>query len=485
MRLVLACAASAAALSPFSALRSDATLPAFHAALNSTRLGAATLQRLGATPSQLTAPQQLHLAPGAVPGSSLSITWVTAVPLPEGCLQQASYWPADGSGSSQSADAESYTYSAGVGGWHGQLHSAQLTGLAPGVRYSYTVGGSGAAGAPCSPRSEARAAALPPPRGAPSAYLAVAADMGTIVPLGWAVADLMAEDALEGAQRFDAVVLAGDLAYATVEPSSCSAANPGCDEVEWTWDAFGLQLEPLAEALPLLTAVGNHEHVPGNITRSSNGTAPATAPSAFAAYQARYPMPTPAPGAFWWATDVGPLHLLFLSSEHAFDAASPQWAWAAGDLRALDRGATPWVAVVLHRPVYSAAVLEWEDHCPGGKLAVALEPLLQLGGGVDVVLQGHIHSWERTHPVRNGTVVARPGGAGNATYVNPGAPIYVVQGTSGALPENVFFDPAPAWSAARNLGSFGYGRLRVNASAFAYEYVGLTGAVLDAFAITK
>jgi hypothetical protein len=45
--------------------------------------------------------------------------------------------------------------------------------------------------------------------------------------------------------------------------------------------------------------------------------------------------------------------------------------------------------------------------------------------------------------------------------------------------------PPPAWSAARNLGSFGYGRLHVNASALAYEYVGLTGVVLDQFWITQ
>jgi hypothetical protein len=276
------------------------------------------------------------------------------------------------------------------------------------------------------------------------------------------------------------MILAGDLAYATVDPHSCSPTNPSCDELEWTWDSFGLQLEPITETLPLFSAVGNHEGVGGNIT-AADGT---VRHSAFASYEARYPMPAPAPGAFWWSTDVGPLHLLFLSSEHAFAPASAQWAWAQADLAAVDRAATPWVAAVLHRPIYSAAVLEWEDHSPGGKLAVALEPLLQ-GGAVDLVLAGHIHSWEYTHPVRNGTVVARPSGAGNATYVNPGAPIYVVQGTSGALPENVFFDPPPAWSASRILGSFGYGRLRVNASALEYSYVGLTGVVLDAFAITK
>jgi hypothetical protein len=66
------------------------------------------------------------------------------------------------------------------------------------------------------------------------------------------------------------------------------------------------------------------------------------------------------------------------------------------------------------------------------------------------------------------------------------------QGTSGGLPENVFFDPAPAWSAARILGSFGYGRLTLLPAAAAamplqlvYEFVGMHGQVLDAWAINK
>ena len=52
--------------------------------------------------------------------------------------------------------------------------------------------------------------------------------------------------------RYDAVVLGGDLSYSTVEPSSCSAANPGCDSLEFVWDFFGLQIEPFAATAALL-----------------------------------------------------------------------------------------------------------------------------------------------------------------------------------------------------------------------------------------
>jgi hypothetical protein len=80
---------------------------------------------------------------------------------------------------------------------------------------------------------------------------------------------------------------------------------------------------------------------------------------------------------------------------------------------------------MLHRPVLSAAVLEWESHCPGGPLSAALEPLFY-AAGVDAVLAGHIHSYERTHAVFNGTVRGRPA-PNSTTYVDPGAPIYAVQ----------------------------------------------------------
>ena len=47
---------------------------------------------------------------------------------------------------------------------------------------------------------------------------------------------------------------------------------------------------------------------------------------------------------------------------------------------------------MIHRPVYSAALLEWADHSPGGKLSAAWEPLFL--GRVDLVLSGHIHTFQ-------------------------------------------------------------------------------------------
>jgi hypothetical protein len=141
------------------------------------------------------------------------------------------------------------------------------------------------------------------------------------------------------------------------------------------------------------------------------------------------------------------VHLVAASSEHDFAPGSAQLAWLDADLAAVDRARTPWIVVALHRPVLSAAVLEWADHSPGAKLSAAFEPLFRRHA-VDLCVAGHIHSYEYTFPVFNGTVLGgyAPGANGSdgtaPTFVDPPAPIYVVQGTSGALPENIFFDPA-------------------------------------------
>ena len=45
-------------------------------------------------------------------------------------------------------------------------------------------------------------------------------------------------------------------------------------------------------------------------------------------------------------------------------------------------------------------------------------------------------------------------------YVNPEHPVYVVQGTSGAMLKNKWVSPTPEWS-ARRLSRYGYGRITI------------------------
>ncbi len=120
--------------------------------------------------------------------------------------------------------------------------------------------------------------------------------------------------------------------------------------------------------------------------------------------------------------------------------------------------------LTLHRPVYSADSSEYDSHRPGAPLAKWLEPVCK-AYSVDIVLQGHVHCAERTQAQFNGTVITAAGNEGNGTaantYRNPGAPVYIVQGTSGAFQKETFVDPAPEWSAFRLNGVYGYGIMEV------------------------
>lgn len=170
---------------------------------------AARFPRLAAAPA--TTPQQVRLAPGPQPGASMRASWATISPVVNG-TPRVSWWPAGQPGAAAAAPAARSTYSAGETGWSGALYSAVMAPLAPGVSYEYSVGTP-------DETTDVRSFSLPPSGPASHARVAFAADMGTIVPLGWAVADRLVQDHLEG-ERFDAVVIGGDLSYSTVSPGS-------------------------------------------------------------------------------------------------------------------------------------------------------------------------------------------------------------------------------------------------------------------------
>lgn len=200
----------------------------------------------------------------------------------------------------------------------------------------------------------------------------------------------------------------------------------------------------------------NHENCPGTI----NGVA-----NAFAAYNTRYVMQpasvVPAANGsanLYYSYDHGPVHWISLCSELDLSMGSPQWVWLQTDLAAVanNRNVTPWLIVTIHRPIYSTDTSEYDSHSPGCPFSVALEPSFKTYG-VDLVLQGHEHCYERSAAVFNGTVLQT-----GPQYVNPGAPVYIVAGMSGAFQRETFVTPTPAWSAVAFQNVYGFGRLTIN-----------------------
>jgi hypothetical protein len=92
-----------------------------------------------------------------------------------------------------------------------------------------------------------------------------------------------------------------------------------------------------------------------------------------------------------------------------------QTQWLKEDLAKVDRNKTPWVIVMMHAPFYNTNKhylmfpdgkrndrrrLSGNDKNPWWWMMKVLEPVLN-DYGVDFVFNGHVHTYERMHPVNN------------------------------------------------------------------------------------
>ena len=115
----------------------------------------------------------------------------------------------------------------------------------------------------------------------------------------------------------------------------------------------------------------------------------------------------------------------------------------------------------------------------------AMESLL-FDYNVDLAIWGHDHHYERTHPVFEEEVYANNTGTHSDPYYLPGATIHIVAGMSGRSVYDGLEEPAPEWSAYREL-SYGYTRFEVTKSGtLHYEFVrNSDGKVSDEFWIVR
>jgi acid phosphatase type 7 len=373
-----------------------------------------------------TTPQEIHLA-CSDDVSQMRVMWAahlhyTGLPTVKYGMSAVSL--------NRSVTGVNYQYSVANGSWTSMpMYRAVMTNLVPSVMYFYQVGGDD------SWSDVMNFTSSPAVGSTESLSFAVYGDMGTVMPFGYAVTDELIEANRQ--QPFRAALHVGDIAYAGV--NSWGAYEP-------IWDLYMNQIQPFASHVPYQVAVGNHE-----------------AYYNYEAYNKRFKMPgnSSSEGVdtfFWWSYNFGNVHFTATSSEHNYTTGSPQWEWIKQDLAKAAKmraeGTIAWIIVGFHRPAYSSDQDEWSSHKPGAPLLKYLEPFF-MEYGVDVVLTGHMHCYETTWPVNNGTVISK---GVDGTFTNPAAPIYVVQGTAGAVIWEKWVEPAPAWSRTR-AQLYGYGRM--------------------------
>lgn len=164
-------------------------------------------------------------------------------------------------------------------------------------------------------------------------------------------------------------------------------------------------------------------------------------------------------GTTWYSFNLGSWHVVALDSNcdqvSGCGRSSPQGRWLAADLSA---NPTLCALAIWHHPAFSSA--------RGGGIPES-EPLWStvVAGGVDLVLNGHRHQYERFAAI----------GAGGSSNPARGAREIVV-GTGGKDLEA--FGAAVTGSEVR-LSTFGVLELTLSATEYSFRFVGTDGSVLD------
>ena len=126
----------------------------------------------------------------------------------------------------------------------------------------------------------------------------------------------------------------------------------------------------------------------------------------------------------WYSFELGPAHVVAMSTEHDFRRGSAQYRWLEADLAAVDKSVTPWILFSGHRPGYIDSDWSSSRHNNGGDVQVMalwiehVEPLL-LAARVQLVFWGHNHQVQRLCAVARGECVQRSAGPSTRTSTRP------------------------------------------------------------------
>jgi hypothetical protein len=389
-------------------------------------------------------PDGLHLQFGADAAREMVASWETVTPVLRPRLQLGT--PADGYG--RTIPAETRTYIDAVSGVETYTHHATMTGLTPGTPYVYDVLHDGVDAVAGTFRTA--------PAGRTGFRFTSFGDHATPVdgdPLASPWSRLVVDQVEAQEPLFH--LLNGDVCY----------ANMSRDRVG-TWRNYFANVTRSARHRPWMPAPGNHENERGN------------GPVGFGAFQTRFALPDhggpPEHRGLWYAFTAGAVRVVVLSADdvclqdggdtyiRAYSEGA-QRRWLDATLAAArTHPAVDWVVVCMHQTAISTA-----DHFNGCDRGIREEflPLFDRHG-VDLVLCGHEHHYERSHPLRgadrHGETLRPRAVAHDARTIDTSAgTVHVVLGGGGtSVPSNGFLLAPPAARVIVGVGPPGDGGRR-------------------------
>jgi len=378
------------------------------------------LQECPGTMTGSTQPQQIHLQM-TDDATVMNVVWAT-----EGRSMGEVEW------NGQTAPSSDYCYNHDMA-----FHMASMTGLVPGEEVTYRVNNGG---------DWSDEFAFTPIDSSADHF-----EWISIGDHGDSSEAMDVSEAIIADNKAQMVTVSGDIAYADGEQSA--------------WDNwFNFQQDSMT-SIPWVTAVGNHENEPGY---------------GFTPYEHRFDSDGQIESeTFWYSRNVPGIHMVFMSTEHDYTSGSTQYSWLEQDLSSVNRDVTPFVIVYGHKPMYSSN----SYHGSEVELRAALETLY-VEQGVDLVIAGHDHFYERTWPVAGETVVTN---GMDDRFARGYAPIHLVIGIAGRSAYEELDEPQPEWSAFRENSTYGWTRLVYDGDAreISFTHYRIDGTIGDQFILQE
>jgi predicted phosphodiesterase len=182
------------------------------------------------------------------------------------------------------------------------------------------------------------------------------------------------------------------------------------------------------------------------------------------------------------------VHFLSMATEISYSSGSSQNVFVKNDLAAA--AANPnidWIIVYFHKPMYSSP--SSCSSCPGeSSLRDIYHPIFDQYG-VDIVLEGHTHDYQRSFPIKfNSNSKSNPTitDTNRINYIDPAGEIYAIVGTGGVNFHSL--SSQKSFIAFQQSNRFGYLNIDIqnNGTNLIGKFISNEGgAILDQFTISK
>jgi predicted phosphodiesterase len=250
-------------------------------------------------------------------------------------------------------------------------HEIAITGLLPKQKYYYSIAGS-SGGA-----SDQYFVTAPPAGSAQSTRIWVVSDFG------------QSNSTSDNARRLETVgfwkAFNNDDVHADVLLSLGDQTEQDT-EAQLQANYFN-QLQDVLKSTPLFTVAGNHEDTDGEVNYKADFTLPANGEAG------GYPSGT----EDYYSFNYGNIHIVALTVENSVSIAGAQKTWLQNDLA---NNKSDWLIAFMHRPMHSAGYHPTDGDATALAQKANWLPLLE-AAGVDLILSGHNHVYERSYLLDN------------------------------------------------------------------------------------